>query len=72
MHDSYNKAALLNQQFRSVFTNKLSSDLPDRGTSPHLSMPEVCITCQGIENLLIGLQTHKASGYLMYNNYIVI
>ena len=25
-------------------------------------MPEIIITCQGIENLLNGLQTHKATG----------
>ena len=53
---------MLNQQFKSVFTNKPLSNLPDKGPSPHSTMPEISVTCQGIENLLNGLQTHKAAG----------
>ena len=60
--DSFDKAELLNQHFKSVFTNEPATDLPDKGPSPHPIMPEISITCQGIENLLNGLQTHKATG----------
>ena len=45
-----------------VFTNEPATDLPDKGPSPHPIMPEISFTCQGIENLLNGLQTHKATG----------
>ena len=60
--DSLDKAELLNHQFKSVFTNEPISDLPDKGPSPYPNMPDINITLQGIENLLNGLNIHKASG----------
>ena len=60
--NSLDKAEMLNRQFKSVFTNEPLSNLPDKVLSPHPTMPEISVTCQGIENLLNGLQTHKATG----------
>ena len=60
--NSLDKAELLNRQFKSVFTNEPLNNLPDKGPSPHPTMPEISVTCQGIENLLNGLQIHKATG----------
>ena len=57
--NSLDKAELLNQQ---VFTNEPASSLLYKGPSPHPTVPEVSLTCQGIENLLNSLQTHKATG----------
>ena len=51
---------LLNQQFKFIFTNEPSSNLPDNNPSPHSTMPGISVTCQGIENWLNSLQTHKA------------
>ena len=52
---------VLNQQFKSVFTNKPVNDLPDK--SPivliQLSHAEISITCQGIVSLL---NDHTATG----------
>ena len=59
--DSLGKAELLNQQFKSVFTNEPAGDLPNKGSSPHPIMPDISITLQGVVNLLNGLNTHKAS-----------
>ena len=44
-----------------MFINEPLSNLPDKGPSPHPTMPEISVTCQGIVNLLNGLQTHKAT-----------
>jgi len=39
------------------------SELPNKGTSPHPTMPDINITLQGIVNLLNGPKTHKATGH---------
>ena len=59
--NSLDKAELLNQQCKSVFTNEPLSNLPHKGASPHLTMPEISVTCQGIKKLLNCLQTRKAT-----------
>ena len=45
-----------------MFTNEPLSNLPDKSPSPHPTITEISVTCQGIENLLNSLQTHKATG----------
>ena len=59
---SLGKAKQLNQQFKSVFTNEPTDDLPNKDPSPHPIMPDITISLQGVENLLNGLKIHKASG----------
>ena len=66
------KAELLNKQFKSVFTIEPAGDFPNKGPSPYPTMPDITITSQGIENLLNGLKTHKASGpdaIIIYKHY---
>ena len=58
--DAPRKAKILNDQFSSVFTNETPGPLPDKGPSPHPSMPD--ITTPGIQKLLANLKPHKATG----------
>ena len=61
------KAEALNAQFSSVFTitNEHLNEFPDKGPSPHPTLPDLLIitTCtEGICNLLANLNVHKAAG----------
>ena len=56
--DSFGKAELLNEQFKSVFTSEPADDLPHKGPSPYLTMPDISITTRGIENLLNDIKIH--------------
>ena len=56
------KAKLLNDQFSSVFTKETSGPLPDKGPSPHPSMPNITLSTPGIQKLLANLNLHKATG----------
>ena len=60
--DSKEKANIFNSHFRSVFTNELDENLPDKGPSPHPLMEDITITTPGIFTLLQNLNIHKASG----------
>ena len=56
------KAEVLNAQFKSVFTVEPNESLPDKGPSPHPTMPDFNITISGIKKLLHNLNVHKATG----------
>ena len=58
--DDTQKAEALNTQFKSVFTIEQDGPLPDKGPSPHPTMPEISITTFGISKLLQNLNIHKA------------
>ena len=60
--DSYNKAEILNEQFRSVFTEEDLTNIPDKGQSPFIPMKNILITNQGVLKLLQNLKTSKATG----------
>ena len=60
--DSLGKTELLNEQFKSVFTSEPTDDLPDKGTSPYPTMPDISVITQRIKNLLNDLKIHKTSG----------
>ena len=60
--DDTQKAEALNTQFKSVFTIEQDGPLPDKGPSPHPTMPEISITTSGISKLLQNLNIHKAMG----------
>ena len=63
MHsDPKSKANILNRQFASVFTNEDQSDLPDLGSSPHPTMDDITVSCEGVAKLLRNLKAHKAAG----------
>ena len=60
--DAPRKAKILNDQFSSVFTKETPGPLPDKGPSPHPSMPNITISTPGIQKLLANLKPHKATG----------
>ena len=53
--DSLSKAEILNDQFRSVFTDEDLTNTPDKGQSPFSPMNSIQITHQGVEKLLRNL-----------------
>ena len=59
---SLDKAKILNKQFQSVFTTESNSSLPSKGPSPHPTMSDINISLEGIYNLLLNINTHKACG----------
>jgi hypothetical protein len=64
--DTMQKANILNEQFKSVFTTCTESidNIPNKGASPHPVIPSLTITTHGIQKLFnnINPHTHKASG----------
>ena len=59
--DNLVKANILNEQFRSVFTQEKDT-LPNLGPSNHPTMPDFQITLDGVTKLLKDLNPHKAPG----------
>ena len=59
---SLDKAKILNDQFQSVFTIEPNSPLPCKGPSPHPTMCDINISLEGIYNLLLNINIHKACG----------
>ena len=60
--ESSEKAEILNDQFKSVFTVEDTSCIPDKGTSPYPSIPDFDITSNGVRNLLENCNTNKSPG----------
>ena len=65
--DPVSKANILNQQFESVFSRPQPLSLKELSKSAaftlkHPPMPPICITVQGVDKLLTGLNPNKASG----------
>jgi len=58
--DSSEKAEILNNQFKSAFTIEGTSCIPDKGTSPYPSIPDIDITVNGVRNLLAKCNTNKS------------
>ena len=56
------KAHIFSEHFKSVFTVEDLSNIPDKGTSPYPSIPEINITLQGVINLLSSCNPHKSPG----------
>ena len=57
------KAAVLSDQFQSVFTRENRSDVPDLNFNNHTSpMPAISFTTSGIETLLSDIDPNKAQG----------
>ena len=50
-HWLHKKAEILNRQFKSVFTAEDRSTIPDKGTSPYPSIPDIDVTLDGMRNL---------------------
>ena len=60
--DSTEKAEILNKQFKSVFTVEDTSTVPDKGTSPYPSIPDINVTLNGVRNLLLKSDLNKSAG----------
>ena len=60
--DNQSKANILNEQFKSVFTNENHTNFPDKGPSPFPSMTNINITEHGVYKLLKNQKPHKATG----------
>ena len=60
--DPATKAAILNDQFCSVFTEEETSSIPSLGNSPHPDVLSFTIGVEGVRKLLADLDPHKATG----------
>ena len=60
--DSTEKAEILNKQLKSVFTVEDTSTVPDKGTSPYPSIPDINVTLDGVRNLLLKSDLNKSAG----------
>ena len=56
------QANILNEQFKKAFTTEDTSSMPNKGTSPHPTMPDIFISNNGLLKLLKNLNPHKATG----------
>ncbi|XP_071177608.1 uncharacterized protein [Mytilus edulis] len=54
------QANILNEQ--KAFTTEDTSSMPNKGTSPHPTMPDIFISNKGLLKLLKNLNPHKATG----------
>ncbi|KAL8604168.1 hypothetical protein ACOMHN_047380 [Nucella lapillus] len=60
--DNCSKAEILNNQFKSVFTEEDLSHMPNKGDSPYQAMDDITVTEKGVQTLLRNLQPNKATG----------
>ena len=60
--DSQKKLDILNNQFQSVYTREDTSNLPDKGSSPHPTMKNITVNLPGVIKLLKNLNPYKAAG----------
>ena len=69
--DSSKKADILNDQFQSEYTQENTSSIPNKGPSPHPSMPSIKMGLNRVINLLRDLNPHKAAGPDSIPTYIL-
>ena len=60
--DTENKAEVLNEQFHSVYTEENLTSLPNKGRSPHPTMPRIAVNLIGVHTLLTNIRVHKSTG----------
>ena len=60
--DNKEKANILNQQYQSVFTKENPNEIPIPSGIRFPSMPEISVSCTGVEKLLRQINPNKASG----------
>ena len=56
--DSQKKSDILNNQFQSAYTREDTSNLPDKGQSPHPTMKNIIVNIPGVIKLLYNLNPH--------------
>lgn len=59
--DTKARANILNEQFKSVFTQEDLSSIPDTGQSSIPTMQDIKVDWKGVHKLLKNLKTHKAT-----------
>ena len=57
--DATGKSTILNHHYASVFRKENLANIPDKGPSPHLEMPELHIDDTGVLKLLTQINPHK-------------
>ena len=62
LSDAIGKANILNNQYCSVFTKEVLTDIPSKGPSQAPTMPSIKVTVKGVKKLLQQLKPLKASG----------
>lgn len=60
--DNLGKAEILNDQFKSVFTEEDTSNVPSKGKSPYPDMPGITVREKGVRILLQKLRPDTATG----------
>ena len=60
--DAPDKAKILNNKFRSVFTQEPIGSMPDKESSSLLYLPQIAISTLSVKKHLDNLKPHKASG----------
>ena len=60
--ESADRANILNENFRSVFTTEKLGNFPSKSISPYLSMPHFEITTRGVYNILNECNPNKSPG----------
>ena len=60
--EPFDKAEILNNHFKSVFTLEDQYSVPDMGISPYPSISGIEITLQGVINLLANCDSNKSPG----------
>ncbi len=60
--DDLKKADIPNEQFTSVFNVETSDDTPGLENSTAPTMPDINVTCNGVNKLLNNIKVHKATG----------
>jgi len=60
--DTNIQANILNEQFKSAFTTEDTTTVPNKGQSPHPTMPEIKINTNGVIKLLKSINPHKGTG----------
>ena len=56
------KAEVFSEKFCSFFTNENLDNIPDKGLSPHWSMPKINVTLDGVIKCIKTLNVKKACG----------
>ena len=65
------KASILSEQYKQVFTDESTNNIPDLGQSPFRAMKQIRITNKGVEKLLSRLNPKKAIGPDMVSTRIL-
>jgi hypothetical protein len=60
--DTNIQANILNEQFKGAFTTEDTTTMPNKGQSPHSTMPEIKINTIGVIKLLKSINPHKTTG----------